>query len=674
MSTLNQKKCPQCGYETSNPQFVYCPCCESGKVKLIDAIHDPSQAKHANAKSDYLESSDTDSHKSGMINKDTGASVGMGGVNTGEITSIDNSKTTIINHSTPKTHVEILVESRKVYRQRCKNLFHDGFITDDGLKELEELRCSIDLDATIATAIRDEVKTLSVKVRTELPPAGKIKLENLHIAIMQNNTELITSIIPELEGWMKRVRSSELSSIYYQLNAILYPAKYIKILLENTAEDYWKTYWSYIAYSLQGLNAKAESALAELTAWDGFYPQQNQVLLLVIGYIMSNDIVSARLAYSRLSTGISNELASIKYALSELMETDYSVKNIVNLSGNTSFYAHNLFPKFIEEIERKLKENKAKQIEEEATEQRLLNQIRFQKESVLQKFQETCHIEKACREVGVAYHTFNVWLEEDSTFASSYNELVHSVEVRKYEEAERKRKEQVIEMETKQKKSQFKILFEQNKCDLLKTCSELGISSADYQEWRRLDSVFNDDINYIIRENQKVINQQYRQKRAKIIKKVSLIIGALTILLVLVLGIKTIIDNINATKAAEEARIEQEAIQKRELQNQYISLISSFNDILDNIDKTKYSSTPNVEEFNSALTRLEEKLKEIRCFESSNPSIPNPQYSILRQKCIDMCSGLIKPLKDRATTITNPDDSKVLFDMILSIESLTSRL
>ena len=127
MSTLNQKKCPQCGYETSNPQFVYCPCCESDKVKLIDAIHDPSPAKHANAKSDYLESSDTDSHKSGMINKDTGASVGMGGVNTGEITSIDNSKTTIINHSTPKTHVEILVESRKVYRQRCKNLFHDGF-------------------------------------------------------------------------------------------------------------------------------------------------------------------------------------------------------------------------------------------------------------------------------------------------------------------------------------------------------------------------------------------------------------------------------------------------------------------------------------------------------------------------------------------------------------------
>lgn len=554
MSALNHKRCPQCGYETTNTQFVYCPCCESGKVKLIDAIHDPSQAKNGNVKSNYLESSNTDSLKSGMMNKDTGASIGMGAVNTGEITSIDKSTTTIINNITQKTHAEILVESRKVYRQRCKDLFYDGFITDDGLNELEELRCLIDLDDTIATAIRDEVKTLSVKVRTELPLAGKIKLENLNIAITQNNTEVITSIIPELEGWMKRVRSSELSSIYYQLNAILYPAKYIKILLENTAEDYWKTYWSYIAYSLQGLNAKAESALAELTAWDGFYPQQNQVLLLVIGYIMSNDVVSARLAYSRLSTGISNELASIKSALSELMETDYSVKNIVNLSGNTSFYAHNLFPKFIEEIERKLKENKAKQIEEEATEQRLLNQIRFQKESVLQKFQETCHIEKACREVGVAYHTFNVWLEEDSTFASSYNEIVHLMEMRKYEESERKRKEQEIEMETKQKKSQFKILFEQNKCDLLKTCSELGISSADYQEWCRLDSVFNDDINYVTRKNKEYAEQQNREKRKEKFKRIRPFILAIIVVATIVSGINMYLNNKESKAQTEEIK------------------------------------------------------------------------------------------------------------------------
>ena len=165
-----------------------------------------------------------------------------------------------------------------------------------------------------------------------------------------------------------------------------------------------------------------------------------------------------------------------------------------------------------------------------------------------------------------------------------------------------------------------------------------------------------------------------REFRAKIIKKVSFIIGALAILLVLVLGAKTIIDNINEAKADEEARIEQEENQKRVIGNQYESLINTFNDLLADINKAKDSSAPNVEEFNSALISLEKKLKEIQRFEASNPSVPNPQHSILRQKCIDMCSGLVKPLKDRATTTANPDDSKVLFDMILSIESLTNRL
>ena len=643
MSTLNQKKCPQCGFETTNSQFVFCPCCESGKVKLIDAIHDPLYAKNEDAKSSDIESSNADSPKSGMINKDAGASVGMGGINTGEITSIDKSTTTIINNTTQKTHTEILVESRKVYRQRCKDLFYDGFITDDGLKELEELRCSIDLDATIATAIRDEVKTLSFKVRTELPLAGKIKLENLNIAISQNNTMVITSIIPELEGWMKRVRSSELSSMYYQLNAILYPAKYIKILLENTAEDYWKTYWSYIAYSLQGLNAKAESALAELTAWDGFYPQQNQVLLLVMGYIMNNDVVSARLAYSRLSTGISNELASIKSALSELMETDYAVKNIVSLSGNTSFYAHNLFPKFIEEIEHRLKENKAKQIEDEATEQRRLNQIRYQKESVLQKFQETCHIEKACREVGVAYHTFNVWLEEDSTFASSYNELVHCMEVRKYEEDEKRRKEQELQAEIKRKKTQFKTLFEHNKCDLLKTCTEVGISSADYQEWRRMDSVFNDEMSYIIRENQKVIDQQYRQKRAKILKKIGIISSVVILVVIIALGTKVIIDNKNAEKATEGARKEQ----LEKITKQHQLLIDDFN-VAYGMVKSE-SSKPNVEKFDASLVNLKKSLDVIHRFELSNTSISEPKYDSLKKEVIRLSGELDSLIKENYT-------------------------
>ena len=577
------------------------------------------------------------------MEKNSGSSVGMGGVNTGTISSTDNSNTTIINNNTTveKDVAEKLIERRRVYRSRCKELYYDGFITDEGLKELEEFRCSLDLDPTIAFAIRDEVKVLSVKIRTELPLAGKIKLENLQIAISQNNIDTIFNIVPELEGWMERVKSSELCSMYYQLNSILYPGKYIKILLSNTAEEYWKTYWSYVAYSLQGLNAKAEASLAELTAWDSFYPQQNQVLLLVIGYLMKNDLMSARLAYSRLSTGISVELTSVKNAISELLETDYSSKSIVGMSGGTSFYAHNLFPRFIENIDCRIKENKARQIEDEAEQQRLQNQIRRQKESILQKFQETGHIEKACQEVGVAYHTFNIWLEEDSIFKASYDDLVNYMKIKKFEELEKKRKEDEFEFQTKRKKSDFKTLFEKNKCDLLKTCSDLGISSADYQEWHRTDSVFSDDIAYIIRKNNEIIEKQNQQKRAEIIRKVRPFV-----VIALVIGIIAISINVYLTTKESKAKVE--------ITQLYENKINDFNGAYDLID----SSPDGLEALSNAYAIVEE----MREMEKSEYLLNANESLILIDKLQLKSEELLDIFKKRVTLPEDSGGNKIMWE------------
>lgn len=560
MSTSKQKGCPVCGFVTDKPQFVYCPNCEDGQVKLVDLGSDFSMLSEKEELEEIQNKQlGNNSERSTIHKKDMGANTALGtgnaisggihnntNVNDESVTTINIHKTTI-----SKSAAEILVESRKVYRSRCKDLYYDGYITDDGSKELEELRCSLDLDSTIASAIRDEVKALSVKVRTELPMAGKIKLENLQIAISQNNTEVITNIVPELKGWMERVRSNELCSTYYQLNAILYPAKYIKDLLTNTTEDYWKTYWSYIAYELQGLNAKAEASLAELTAWDSFYPQQNQVLLLVIGYLMNNDTISARLAYSKLTAGISKELATLKNAIAELLETDYSSKHIVSMSGGATFYARNLFPKFIELIEIRIKENKALEIEEEATQQMILNQIRYQKESLLQRFQEIGQIEKACQETGVAYHTFNIWLDEDAIFASSYKELVSCIEIKKSEDAEKERKQREREIATREKKSNFKTLFEQNRCNLLKTCSEVSVSSTDYLEWRKTDATFNDDIEYIIRKNHEIIEEEKKQKRKEIYRKIRPFVLA-----IIILGIIAFSINLYLTNNKDKAKLE----------------------------------------------------------------------------------------------------------------------
>ena len=105
-------------------------------------------------------------------------------------------------------------------------------------------------------------------------------------------------------------------------------------------------------------------------------------------------------------------------------------------------------------------------------------------------------------------------------------------------------------------------------------------------------------------------------------------------------------------------------------------MINTFNNILANIDKTKYSSTPNVEEFNSALTRLEETLKEIKRFESSYPSVA-AEYEKLKQQCKNICEELGGIF---FTKSTDPLDPNILQNgpkwngMKENVESLTNRI
>ena len=93
-----------------------------------------------------------------------------------------------------------------------------------------------------------------------------------------------------------------------------------------------------------------------------------------------------------------------------------------------------------------------------------------------------------------------------------------------------------------------------------------------------------------------------------------------------------------------------------------------------NIDKTKYLSTPNVEEFNSALTRLEETLKEIKRFESYNPSVA-AEYENLKQQCKNICEELggifLRKSVDGPNILQNGPKWNVMKE---NVEFLTNRL
>lgn len=565
-----------------------------------------------------------------------------------------------------KSASEKLEENKLKYRLECKKLFRDGLISNDGKQQLRELQDYLNLADELVSPIQEDVRQQSKTRKAQLSLTGLNDISQAKSIIEHNTSSTLQNQLEKLEGLMKEYDDDRLRFMYYQMSAMHECERYTNRYEDSAKDEYWRTYWAYIAYLLQDRNKEAYEAFALLRVWRD-YPEQNNLILQLAGRLMQNEqIKDATDVRNQITQHFTSDLRLLLDAIDELLQMDWAKESIV-IRPTHSFYITTLFGQFVETQKaagaRRLieirEQERIKREEEERirlAELERQNKIRTQKTSVLNKFQEIGNIEIACQEAGIEFHTFNIWLEEDSTFASSYNELVHRMEVRKYEEAERKRKEQELQEEIKQKKSQFRILFEQNKCDLLKTCSEVGISSTDYQEWRRLDPVFNDEINYIIRENQKVIDQQYRQKRAKIIKKVSLIIGALAILLVLVLGAKTIINNINETKAAEEARIEQEEIQKKKIVNQHQSLIDDFNQKLATVKSA--SSTPDVETFDAALISLEKSLAEIRRFEDSNPSIiSSPQHEELKNNTIVMYDSLYHIFHDKETLHTNIQNS-----------------
>lgn len=487
-------------------------------------------------------------------------------VNSNNETHTNSHNTTTTNNTTiyeaEKSASEKLKDDIRCYRLKCRELFRDGLISNDGEHQLRELQVHLNLANELVLPIKEEIRLMSKKRKTQLSSIGMADIRQTKSIIEQNTAPALQRQLVKLESWMQEYDDNTLKFMYYQMSSMLEPVRYTNRYEDGVKDEYWEVFWVYIAYLLQNREKQANDALASLGRWHAYYPEQNDTMLLLAGRLIYNEpIEDIQQARNQLTAHFTPDLQLLLDAIDGLLQMDWAKESIVIRPAH-SFYINTLFGHFVEtqkaagvqRLKDRREQERIKREEEEQirlAEQELQNKIRTQKTSILQKLQEIGSIEIACQEAGIEFHTFNIWLEEDSTFASSYNDLVHRMEVRKYEEAEKKRKEQDLQEEIKQKKSQFKILFEQNKCDLLKTCSELGISSADYQDWRRVDAVFNDDINYITRKNKEYVEQQNREKLKEIFKKIRPFILVAIVLATIVFSLNLYLNNKESKAQAE---------------------------------------------------------------------------------------------------------------------------
>ena len=686
------KYCPKCGYTTENEQDHFCPICVDVDEPIMLLEKEASNGEHATSDDNHTVGLNPASFPGGIIedpgpiisvvskateiaskpssspysideevnpgNNLRGAAVG------GNVEITDQSTKTsstqigkVIVNQPKKTVAEELTEKKRSYRAECKKFCNDGFISEEAFRKLENYRIDLDLDQDIAKEILDEVKSLSKKVRTELPPAGRIKLEYAADAIARNDERAIASAIVDLEGWMGRVQVGELNQMYYQLFAIVHPGQYLDHLKKDTKEDYWKTYWSYVAYGKQGLQSEAEMSLAELTAWDSFYPTQNQSLLSVVGFLMRNEEIAARTAFSSMTPGYSKELTSVYNAIHELLETDWA-NSVATISPRSMFYAKSMFGEFTKSIEQKQEHAKevasnaeAKRLEEEARKKEAEEKLQYQKETFIIAYTEMeGSIDKAREKAGITNSTFNSWLSQDREFANSFKDAQEKIEKKK-EEARRSIEEQKErDAENNRLKNEFVQLYESNDCDLLKTCAETGIDSATFRDWKNSDQGFADKVSYIQRvHEEKLRNLQKIQKKAKM-KKAAPYIAILLLLCIICLGVF-----IHKQKTAAE-KVEQERIElNQQTVANYEKRIADFNQALDNANNS------NVD----ALRVASEIFVEIKGLEGEDPLVGKNESSKLRESFIIKADAIMRELQilinqSDALSTSDPEGARIL--------------
>ena len=682
-------KCPKC-QESWPSDHQCCPICGVA----LEAESEPSYINigNANAVSGGVSSPEQSNVKMGNANAISG-----GIHTTDDHSKVDSDNETHINSHNTTQHITIveaeksesdrLKDNELAYRLKCQELYKDGLISAEGESQLRELQVKLNLADALVLPIKEEMRQRSKARKKQLSMTGMSDIRQTKSIIEQNTAPALQRQLAKLESWIQEYDDDALNLMYYQMSSMLEPVRYTNRYEDGAKCEYWESYWAYVAYMLQGREKPANEALASLGRWHSYYPEQNDAILLLTGRVMQDEaIADIQQLRDSITAHYTQDLQLLLDAVDELLQMDWSRENVTLRSTHT-FYINTLFARFVQTqkaegaqrlIERREQEKliRAQQEQEMQAKQKAQNMVRFQKESLLQKYQEIGDIERACCEADVAIHTVNVWIEEDSAFASSYQLITHGIEDKRLKAEEDMRIAEERARVIHRKKSNFKMLYEQNDCDLLKTCSEVGVSTAEIQDWRCADELFNNDLTYIERQHKAVETQQSKQQRAKRVKRTAIFIGAAIMVVAIVLGTITIISNINEEKVAEEARIRQEEIAKEKIRSQQESLIAVYNNSLNAIENDiRRFVAQDPKDFAVNLANLEGALNDIKRFELENPSLENPQYEVIKQNLINVWPELdTLLLKDAVSKSTNTDNYDNKLSMKAEFEKLINRL
>ena len=268
-----------------------------------------------------------------------------------DVSNVDNSVHNITNNTSTvnnitnvaaqKTESEILQERKIEFMELIKAVYEDGIMEQDEVILLEKERVRIGLDEVTAKRLIETVRrALTETKKTSLSPMQSMMLKQIEQAIKSNQLEQIRRLLPRLEAIAKSTFDENAHYLYNVALAALKPQQLIEEYEDLTADDYWQTFWAYIAYTKLGNFKEAEDILLVLPRHTQ-YSEENITILSSVGALREFGKDVANDFFSTITGMYSSELDNFVMALShlitpEVVDSDEAKKNLM------AFYLENL--------------------------------------------------------------------------------------------------------------------------------------------------------------------------------------------------------------------------------------------------------------------------------------------------------------------------------------------
>lgn len=249
----------------------------------------------------------------------------------------------ITNIAAQKTEMELLQEKKSLYLNECKRANEDNVLDKAEIIALEEYRLKIGLDKATADSILEKVRQMTVgkATKTDLNPIAKVKLKQLTERLLKNEIKALMNQIDELEPLMNKYDHDELQRKYYLVLSALKSEKCIERYESTPADNYWESFFTYLAYYKVGKTYEAEEILASMDRFAD-YPEDNITLLAVAGALIKGEKAEAKDYLSAVTGDYTPALQRFVDSIYLLLEPE-TAKEMGADANTCAFYLVNFF-------------------------------------------------------------------------------------------------------------------------------------------------------------------------------------------------------------------------------------------------------------------------------------------------------------------------------------------